>query len=154
MRFCTRHLYSNFRDAHKGIELRKLLWEATKATTVPTFHKVMEKMRNIDVQAYTWLAEKPPMQWSRSQFSTLNNCDILVNNLCEGFNKDIKKARDKPIEAMLEEIRCYLMKRISKRRAKTTNWKHNICLNIIKKLERYKERVGGCNAIWSGEGHF
>lgn len=87
MRFCTRHLYTNFRDLHKGMELRKQLWSAARATTVEDFHKAMETMKATDVEAYKWLAEKPPMQWSRSHYSTLNKCDLLVNNMCEGFNK-------------------------------------------------------------------
>lgn len=137
MRFCTRHLYTNFRDLHKGMELRKQLWSAARATTVEDFHKAMETMKATDVEAYKWLAEKPPMQWSRSHYSTLNKCDLLVNNLCEGFNKDIKLARDKPIITMLEGIRCYLMKRMTKRREQITTWEHNICPNIIDKVEKY-----------------
>ncbi|KAF7153953.1 hypothetical protein RHSIM_Rhsim01G0142700 [Rhododendron simsii] len=112
MRFCTRHLYTNFRDEHKGMELRKQLWATARATTVPDFQKAMDIMRSIDVEAYKWLAEKPTTQWSRSHFSTFNNCDILVNNLCEGFNKDIRKARDKPIITMLEAIRRWDLKGI------------------------------------------
>ncbi|KAF7120871.1 hypothetical protein RHSIM_Rhsim13G0222200 [Rhododendron simsii] len=81
MRFCTRHLYTNFRDSHKGMELRKQLWAAARATTVTEFHKAMDLMRTTDVEAYKWLAEKPASQWSRTHFSTCNNCDILVNNL-------------------------------------------------------------------------
>ncbi|KAI8548880.1 hypothetical protein RHMOL_Rhmol07G0308400 [Rhododendron molle] len=154
MRFCTRHLFTNFRDSHKGMELRKQLWAAARATTVTEFHKAMDLMRTTDVEAYKWLAEKPASQWSRSHFSTFNTCDILVNNLCEGFNKDIRKARDKPIITLLEGIRCYLMTRMAKRRDKITKWENCISPNVIKKLEKYKRRVGGCNPIWCGEGHF
>ncbi|KAI8555876.1 hypothetical protein RHMOL_Rhmol05G0207600 [Rhododendron molle] len=65
MRFCTRHLYTNFRDSHKGMELRKQLWAAARATTVTEFHKAMDLMRTTDVEAYKWLVEKPASQWSR-----------------------------------------------------------------------------------------
>ncbi|XP_058209539.1 uncharacterized protein LOC131322291 isoform X1 [Rhododendron vialii] len=141
MRFYIRHLYTNFRDLHKGMELRKQLWSAARATTIEDFHKAMETMKATDVEAYKWLAEKPPMQWSKSYYSTLNKCDLLVNNLCEGFNKDIMLARDKPIITMLEGIRCYLMKRMTKRREQITTWEHNICPNIIDKVEKYKKDV-------------
>lgn len=38
--------------------------------------------------------------------------DVLLNNLCEVFNKQLVDARDKPIIHALEYIREYLMKRI------------------------------------------
>ncbi|XP_058215197.1 uncharacterized protein LOC131326429 [Rhododendron vialii] len=66
MRFNTRHLYTSFSDLHKGMELKKQLWTAARATTVLDFHKAMEIMRSIDVEAYNWLAKKPATQWSRS----------------------------------------------------------------------------------------
>ncbi|KAF7130304.1 hypothetical protein RHSIM_Rhsim10G0126100 [Rhododendron simsii] len=81
MRFCTKKLYTNFRDEHKGMELRKQLWAAARATTVPDFQKAMDIMRSTDVEVYNWLAEIPATLWFRSHFSTFNNCDILVNNL-------------------------------------------------------------------------
>ncbi|KAH7857327.1 hypothetical protein Vadar_011340 [Vaccinium darrowii] len=125
-----------------GIELRKQLWVAARATTVQDFDKVMPTMKETDVEAFNWLAEKPPRQWSRSYYCTLNKCDLLVNNLCEGFNKDIKVARDKPIITMLEGIRCYLMKRMTTRKKKITEWENNICPNIIDKVEKYKKKCG------------
>ncbi|KAK1427701.1 hypothetical protein QVD17_16394 [Tagetes erecta] len=41
-------------------------------------------------------------------------CDVLLNNWCEVFNKQLVDARDKPIITCLEFIREYLMKRIVK----------------------------------------
>ncbi|GJT44274.1 hypothetical protein Tco_0952989 [Tanacetum coccineum] len=39
-------------------------------------------------------------------------CDILLNNICEVFNRQLLDARDAPIISALEYIREYLMKRI------------------------------------------
>ncbi|KAH7863494.1 hypothetical protein Vadar_018138 [Vaccinium darrowii] len=114
----------------------------------------MQTTKEIDVEAFNWLAEKPLKQWSRSYYSILNKCDLLVNNLCEGFNKDIKMAREKPIIGMLEAIRCYLMKRMATRRKKISEWENNICPNIIDKVEKYKKKRGECNPTWCGEGYY
>ena len=40
------------------------------------------------------------------------NCDLLINNVCEVFNRQLLDARDSPIISALEYVREYLMKRI------------------------------------------
>ena len=40
------------------------------------------------------------------------HCDLLINNLCEVFNRQLLDARDSPIITSLEYVREYLMKRI------------------------------------------
>ena len=40
------------------------------------------------------------------------HCDVLLNNICEVFNRQLVDGRDKPIITCLEYIRVYLMKRI------------------------------------------
>ncbi|CAL9010683.1 unnamed protein product [Prunus brigantina] len=65
----------------------------------------MEVMKTLDSNAWEWLAEKPPTQWTKSDFKTHIKCDMLQNNLCESFNKSIKTTRDRPIITMLEMIR-------------------------------------------------
>lgn len=40
------------------------------------------------------------------------HCDVLLNNMCEVFNRQLIDGRDKPIITALEYIREYLMKRI------------------------------------------
>lgn len=39
--------------------------------------------------------------------------DVLLNNMCEVFNKQLVDGRDKPIISALEYIREYLMKRLA-----------------------------------------
>nr|GEV27878.1 hypothetical protein [Tanacetum cinerariifolium] len=39
-------------------------------------------------------------------------CDLLINNICEVFNREFVDVRDQPIITCLEYIREYLMKRI------------------------------------------
>nr|GEW35381.1 transposase, mutator type [Tanacetum cinerariifolium] len=40
------------------------------------------------------------------------HCDLLINNVCEVFNRQLLDARDSPIITALEFVREYLMKRI------------------------------------------
>nr|GFC68576.1 transposase, mutator type [Tanacetum cinerariifolium] len=40
------------------------------------------------------------------------NCDLLINNICEVFNRQLLEARDNPVITALEYVREYLMKRI------------------------------------------
>ena len=40
------------------------------------------------------------------------HCDLLINNICEVFNRQLLNARDSPIYTALEYVRGYIMKRI------------------------------------------
>ncbi|XP_076911072.1 uncharacterized protein LOC143568926 [Bidens hawaiensis] len=51
-------------------------------------------------------------RWSRSHFLGRAKSDMLLNNLCESFNKQLVGARDKPIITCLEYIREYMTMRI------------------------------------------
>lgn len=82
------------------------------------FEEEIKEILKIDGDAFKWLNDKPPRQWSRSHFSTFTKSDMLLNNLCESFNSLIMEARDKPILTMLEKIRSILMRRIQVNRTK------------------------------------
>ncbi|GKB87528.1 mutator type transposase, partial [Tanacetum coccineum] len=62
------------------------------ATTVPYFDKQIGKLKNLD--------------------EGRAHCDVLLNNLCEVFNRQLLDGRDVPIITCLEFVREYLMKRI------------------------------------------
>ncbi|PPS16741.1 hypothetical protein GOBAR_AA03839 [Gossypium barbadense] len=47
----------------------------------------MAELKNINKDSYDWLKGKNSAHWSRSHFSLKRNSDMLVNNLCECFNK-------------------------------------------------------------------
>ncbi|CAL9023400.1 unnamed protein product [Prunus brigantina] len=155
-RFCARHLFTNFRLQFKGKALSDKFWGAAKATIVPQFSRQMEELKNLDMDAYTWLTEprKPPRHWSLSHFCTHVKCDMLLNNMCESFNSFILACRDKPILTILEIVRCKLMKRIQSRRDKMKNWTKEICPKIFKKVEINKAKASGCVTMWSGGGKF
>ena len=58
------------------------------------------------------------MAWCKHAFTTYSKCDVVMDNLRESFNNVILPARDKPIIAMLDWIKIYLMTRFNVMREK------------------------------------
>ncbi|GKB70519.1 mutator type transposase, partial [Tanacetum coccineum] len=52
--------------------------------------------------------------WNYASATSRAHCDMLLNNICEVFNKQLVDGRDVPIITCLEFVREYLMKRIVK----------------------------------------
>ncbi|KAH7863262.1 hypothetical protein Vadar_015438 [Vaccinium darrowii] len=122
-RFCARHLYNNFKQEFKGLVLKDILWKVSRATTVQSFTRAMNEMKDTSVGAFNWLSQRPPSIWADHAF-TYPKCDILLNNLCESFNSSISRAGDQPIVSMLERIRLILMETIHKTRSAMTRYKY------------------------------
>ncbi|KAF7147202.1 hypothetical protein RHSIM_Rhsim03G0174600 [Rhododendron simsii] len=149
-----RHLYNNFKLEFKGLALKDILWKAARASTVPQFNNAMDEMHQMDKMAYDWLCKRPPINWSRSHFSTYTKCDILLNNLCESFNSSILLARDKPIISMLEAIRVILMETVVKKRDAMKRCKWPVCPKIFKIVEKLKTNSEGWIPRWQGSDQF
>ncbi|KAJ9541378.1 hypothetical protein OSB04_027884 [Centaurea solstitialis] len=112
-RFCVRHIQENMKQKWKGKAFEDHVWKCAKATTIPLFDKFMEEFKAFNDKAHGWLKQIPPQHWSRAHFSGRSHCDVLLNNMCEVFNRRLIDARDQPIITALEYIREYLMKRIT-----------------------------------------
>ncbi|KAL0299181.1 UNVERIFIED_CONTAM: hypothetical protein Sradi_6577900 [Sesamum radiatum] len=69
-RFCVMHLYKNFKNTHKGMALKDILWRAARATKMADFEGAMNDMRTRNTAAYEWLMQRPATHWSKSHFST------------------------------------------------------------------------------------
>ncbi|CAL2265102.1 unnamed protein product [Prunus armeniaca] len=67
-RMCVTHLYNNFIATHLGLTLKHMLWAAARATTIPWWEAEMEKMKEEDLEAWKWLVQRPPKNWTRSHF--------------------------------------------------------------------------------------
>ncbi|KAK4406178.1 hypothetical protein Sango_0624300 [Sesamum angolense] len=122
-RFCTRHMYQNFKQKFKSVELKEYFWKAASIANKQDFERYMKKIQEIDPKvsedvetAYEWLEKVNPEHWVRAFFPVHSKSDILVNNLCESFNSYILEARDKPIISMFEWIRTKLMMRLQQKR--------------------------------------
>lgn len=94
--------------------LKQAMWGAARATSIPIWERAMQKLKLLDGGAWKDLNDIPAMLWTRSHFKTYAKCDIQVNNMCEAFNRAILEHRDKPIITLLEGIKNYITKRITK----------------------------------------
>ncbi|KAK8954634.1 hypothetical protein KSP39_PZI002501 [Platanthera zijinensis] len=153
-RFCLRHMYNNFKQKFRGIQLKDLLWRAASATRIVDFNYEMEKLKACDKNAYDWVKERHERHWAKSHFSTWCKCDMLLNNYCEAFNKVILRARDKPIITMLEMIRVILMKRLHTQRDKMDKFNGEVCPTIQKILENNKKNAHDFTLGWNGHDKF
>ena len=100
-RICCRHLYNNLRKNHPGVLIRELFWKATKATYKAEFDRLMDEIKGIDENAYSWLQDHSTTIWARHMFSEDGLSDTVLNNMCESFNSRILKFRSKPIITMV-----------------------------------------------------
>ncbi|GKC14471.1 hypothetical protein Tco_1011253 [Tanacetum coccineum] len=87
-----------------------MLWKCASSTTIVLFEKNMQELKDFNKKAYEWLKKIHVEHWSRAYFSA--HCDLLINNICEVFNRQLLEAKDSPIITALEHVREYLMKRI------------------------------------------
>ena len=100
-RIYCRHLYNNLRKIHPGVLIRELFWKASKATYKAEFDRLMDELKGIDEDAYSWLQAHSTTIWARHMFSEDVLSDTVLNNMCEGFNSRILKFRYKPIITMV-----------------------------------------------------
>ena len=113
------------------MELKSVWWRCGGTTSVREFERGMEYLKSLDEEAWKYLADIEPAQWTKSHFSPRALIDFLINNLSVKFNSIIMKARDKPILSMLEWIRVKLyIKKIG-----IEKYGGKLCPSIQKKLE-------------------
>ncbi|XP_042450409.1 uncharacterized protein LOC122035090 [Zingiber officinale] len=154
-RFCVRHLYSNMKhNGFRSVAVKNALWAAARATRIEVFKRRMEELKKIDENAYQWLAKKPEHHWSRSHFSIVPKCDILLNNMCECFNSFILDAREKSIIPMFEAIRNLLIVRFQMNRAKAEKWNGVICPKIKAVLGKNYLEASRYSPMMSDETHY
>ena len=108
-------------------------------------------MKEEDLEAWKWLVQRPPKNWTRSHFHPRYKCDLLLNNLYESFNAAIIDARDNSILTCLESIRMYVMLRMANRRATCGKWKHPVGPRIFKIIEKNKMGASQCIPRLAGE---
>ena len=100
-RICCRHLYNNLKKNHPGVLIRELFWKAAKANYKAEFDRLMDELKGIDEDAYSWLQDHSTTILVRHMFSEDGLSDTVLNNMCESFNSRILKFRSKPIITMV-----------------------------------------------------
>ncbi|KAL2480187.1 SWIM-type domain-containing protein [Abeliophyllum distichum] len=93
--------------------------------------------------------KRPAKQLSKSHFMTKVKSDILLNNLCECFNKIVLQDREKSIVTLLIDIHIGFVKRIRQRREKTRRVARELCQKIEIKLLKNVDMAGGNEVDWN-----
>jgi hypothetical protein len=75
---------------------------------------------------------------------------VLLNNLCEVFNRQLVGGRDKPVITCLEYIRGYLMKRIVAVHKSIAKCNGPLTPKVTMLLEKIKSDASQCTVVWSG----
>ncbi|KAK9211410.1 hypothetical protein WN943_000786 [Citrus x changshan-huyou] len=136
-RACSRHVYANFSKSFASAQLKQLFWKATKSYNKHDFEEAMVEIKAVKEAAFEWL-ERELTSYSWSMHTYDRNCmvDRTDNNASECFNSWILPYRDMPCLTMLEEIRCRLMKRFTKRRHEAATWKRQLTPKVVRELDK------------------
>ncbi|GJT53549.1 mutator type transposase [Tanacetum coccineum] len=112
-KYCVRHINQNMNLQWKGRVFKDLLWRDATSTTTVYFDKAMDELKAYNIKAYEWLKKYQLRIGVDPIFLVCRaNCDLLINNICEVFNRRLLEARNSPIISALEYTREYLIKRI------------------------------------------
>lgn len=91
---------------------------------------------HVGQEAVKQLLENWPITgWCQASFL---KCDVIDNNMCETFNGVILDARSRSIITMLDDIRQYVMTRITVKREYVNKWRCDCDCGpkIIAKVEK------------------
>ncbi|GJZ97310.1 zinc finger, PMZ-type containing protein [Tanacetum coccineum] len=105
-------------DGHKGLLEAVKIWlpdaeqRQSASSLNEQFLEVMEEIKALDENAYSWLVDHDPNTWCRAYFELDRSCAAFENGISKSFNSKILSARGKPIITMLEDIRVYIMQKV------------------------------------------
>ena len=74
-----------------------MFWRAAKTTYKKEFDKAINELKEIDVDAHSWLNAHTITKWARHMFSEDGLTETILNNMCESFNSGILKFKSKLI---------------------------------------------------------
>ncbi|GJS21174.1 putative RNA-directed DNA polymerase, eukaryota, reverse transcriptase zinc-binding domain protein [Tanacetum coccineum] len=91
-------------------------------------------------------------QFKRSYLHNIGraHCDVLLNNLCEVFNRQLLDGRDVPIITCLEFVREYLMKRIVNVKKVISKSPGPLTPAATKLFEAIKHKATFYTVLWNG----
>ncbi|GJX09485.1 hypothetical protein Tco_0199344 [Tanacetum coccineum] len=123
-RYCMRYIHQNMSLTWRGGMYKELLWKAAIATTIVEFNKIL---------------------FHRA------HCDLLINNICEVFNRQLLDARDSPVVSALEYVREYLMKRIVVVQKVIEKSDGPLTPSVTKVFKKIKEASAKYIVDWNGD---
>ncbi|XP_071700600.1 uncharacterized protein [Rutidosis leptorrhynchoides] len=138
------------RKKWSGTAYKNHIWTCATALTVPEFNEAMKKLKNFSEPCYDWLTKVHAKHWARSHFTGRAKSDILLNNICEVYNRWLVDARDKPVITMLEYVREYLMKQIVKVKNVIGKTDGPLTPSATKVFELIKKEASKYKVLWNG----
>ncbi|KAI9087313.1 hypothetical protein K1719_030783 [Acacia pycnantha] len=82
-RFCVQHVWKNFMKQWRDKQLRGLVWECARCTTILKFEKSMQKLKALYEAAWKYLANIDAGAWVKAYYSHWPKCDNITNNVSE-----------------------------------------------------------------------
>ncbi|KAL0434711.1 UNVERIFIED_CONTAM: hypothetical protein Sradi_0179000 [Sesamum radiatum] len=89
-----------FNTKYKNIQLKDLCWRAGAEQNVRKFERIIEKIRELNEEAFDWLQKIDKAQWTLSHDGGWQT-DILTTNMSECINGVLKGSRHLPIIAIV-----------------------------------------------------
>nr|XP_027096179.1 uncharacterized protein LOC113716076 [Coffea arabica] len=153
-RYCDWHIYSNFKVKFPGLLLRRFFWQAAKSYDLIGHNEAMEKIKNINIDAWRYLANIPKCNWARHAFSVEIKCDHVTNNFTESFNAWVGELRGKNILALADGLRQKFMKKLHKRYQKGCTWTSRLTPHVTGKLKDIASESRKCSLTMASENTF
>lgn len=114
-RVCMRHLWKAIKKEFPGEFYEQPVWDAARAYTTSQFKMHMHSLKQVSVEAFTYLSNKS-FVWARSQFSSISKNHLITNNNSESFNSWILDARFMPVVDLIDKLRVKMMQKFNIRR--------------------------------------
>ncbi|KAH9622115.1 hypothetical protein KSS87_021471 [Heliosperma pusillum] len=149
IRYCCRHIWSNFKLNWAGEAYKQIFWKAARAYTKEEFEEHMKEIKKMSVGAHAYLSVIPTKHWCRHAFNTRCKSSMMLNNCCESFNNTLKKCRDKPVLSIMEWIRRYCMRRMFMKWEGADKVEGNLMPAALKQLNRAAKESRNCQLLQS-----
>ncbi|XP_061360311.1 uncharacterized protein LOC133304316 [Gastrolobium bilobum] len=148
--FCVQYVWKNFIKHWKDKAIRGIVWECSRCNTVSQFQKSMARLKGMNEAAWKYLDNLDPSSWVKAYFSHWPKYDNITNNMAKIWNAKIVGYWSKPIITLLEELRCYIMRRMAAhQRVLGTIW-GKIAPVQQKKLDQIKVLSNSWTPTWTG----
>ncbi|XP_072069282.1 uncharacterized protein [Arachis hypogaea] len=149
-RNCVLHIWKNFIKHFKDQQTKQMVCECARCTTFQEFNRCMEKMKTINLGAWEYLQRFDPAVWTKAYFSHGPKVDNITKNMCKVWNAKIVEYLEKPILTMCEDLRCYLMRKMTTHKKNLENHSGHLAPVQQKKLDEFvKPKANKWRAIWA-----
>ncbi|RYQ96499.1 hypothetical protein Ahy_B08g092259 [Arachis hypogaea] len=109
----------------------------------------MEKVKRKNEDSWAYLNKWPKESWTKAYFSMLRSWIIFVITR-EVFNARIKEYRAKPILTILEEVRMFVMRTITKNKVKLQHQIGRLPPIQRNRLEKIRKESQKRHLVWCG----